>query len=407
MVKIILSEKKLPLLKESLNDIMANRLPSYVYVSAKDHNTSLGECPAFPPSHDYDFGYKLLKKRYSEILDEMTAHSLSTDETDAENLLGKLTRRAVEIETPIRPELNKLVENTVNAMFAVPYGTILLTCELKDSITPKMPLRVLPEDDGGDYGSYEFKDVKEIDEVDDIVKKRRFIDSLIQGYSLILSRKKEFFESFFTKNGFGELIGLYDVINVLNDYLVFVKEEKINKKCQNLVSYVSVHLGHGGNKSEISSQGLIFPYLLRETIRGFMELFSSHGLPKDNHKAQMIVRMADFTMAEPWDVRFGVPMWDIMFGDKIKSDMIPYFFADFCSLPTSEFFSVSKEMLAKTKKGRKYIKDEIDDLSDYSDYVKFLSGIHQKNAEHSIITDGYLSAEDIDNQTVSKEAKTP
>ena len=404
MKKIILSENDLNVIKENINDIMANKLPEYVYKSVKEHNTSLGDCPAFPPSHDYDFDYKVLKKRYAEIIDEMNFYELPLDEVEAENLLSKLMREAIKKETPIRPQLNKLTENVVNKLFAVPAETINLTCELKDKIEAAKSLRILPEDDSDDNDSYVFADVSEINQVDDIVKQRRFVDSLIQGYAMIASRYEDLYSEYFETHGFGELLSLYNKINALNDYLVFVKKEKINKKNPSLISYVGVHLGHGNNKTIIRSQGLIFPYLLRETIRGFMELFSSHGLPEDNQKAQMIIKRADFTMAEPWDIRFGKTLWEMMFGkDKIKPNMIPYFFADFCSLDTSEFFGLSQELLAKTKKGKSYIKKTISDISNNIDYQTFLKNIQQKNVDSSMITDGYMTADDLDNYQISEE----
>jgi hypothetical protein len=404
MKKIILSENDLNVIKENINNIMTNKLPKYVYKSVKEHNTSLGDCPAFPPSHDYDFDYKVLKKRYAEIIDEMNFYELPLDEVEAENLLSKLMREAIKKETPIRPQLNKLIENVVNKLFAVPAETINLTCELKDEIEAAKSLRILPEDDGDDNDSYVFADVSEISQVDDIVKQRRFVDSLIQGYAMIASRYEDLYSEYFETHGFGELLSLYNKINALNDYLVFVKKEKIDKKNPSLISYVGVHLGHGNNKTVIRSQGLIFPYLLRETIRGFMELFSSHGLPEDNQKAQMIIKRADFTMAEPWDIRFGKTLWEMMFGkDRIKPNMIPYFFADFCSLETSKFFGLSQELLAKTKKGKSYIKKTISDISNNIDYQAFLKNIQQKNVDSSMITDGYMTADDLDSYEISEE----
>lgn len=197
MKKIILSENDLNVIKENINDIMTNKLPKYVYKSVKEHNTSLGDCPAFPPSHDYDFDYKVLKKRYAEIIDEMNFYELPLDEVEAENLLSKLMREAIKKETPIRPQLNKLTENVVNKLFAVPAETINLTCELKDEIEANKSLRILPEDDGDDNDSYVFADVSEISQVDDIVKQRRFVDSLIQGYAMIASRYEDLYSEYF------------------------------------------------------------------------------------------------------------------------------------------------------------------------------------------------------------------
>ena len=404
MKKIILSHNNLNVIKESLDYLKINKLPNYVYKSVKSHNTSLGDCPSFPPSHDYDFDYKVLKKRYNEIIDEMETFGFPESIDESETILSKLMRIAVAKEKPIRPQLEKLVENVVIQLFAVPTETINLSCELKDRVECGQSLRIVPEDNSDDEDSYSFSDINEINKVDDIVKQRRFIDSLIQGYAIIASRYEDVYSDYFVSHGFADLLELYHKINVLNDYLTFVKEEKISKKNPSLISYVSVNLGHGDNKTSIKSQGLIFPYLLRETIRGFMELFSSHGLPKDNSKAQIIINRADYTMAEPWDIRFGKTLWELMFGsDKIDPTVIPYFFADFCSLDSGDFFKISQELLAKTKKGREYVENSVAYIKNDIDYQLFLNNIKQKNVDSSIITDGYLTSDDLDNYTIEEE----
>jgi hypothetical protein len=399
MKKIIISEEKLT----SLKNFMDEKLPDYVYQSVKTHNTSLGESPCFPPSSDYDFDYKLLKQRYSELIENMKEYELPLDDIEAENLLYKLTTKAMSIERGIRPHLNKLVENVINKLFAVPQETINLTCELTDNVTPQKSIRVIPED-GSDNDEYTFNDVDEISQVNDIVKQRRFINSLIQGYSVIESENDENYADFFISHGLENLLDLYAKINTLNDYLIFTKEEKIDKKNPTLVSYVEVHLGHGDNKTVIKSQGIIFPYLLKETIRGFMELFSSHGLPEDNHKAQAIIKRSDFTMAEPWDIRLGVPLWNKMFGKyHILSNMIPYFFAQYCSEEKDTFFDITKNILANTRKGKEYLLSSTENIEHDMQYQEFLDSISQKNVDNSLISDGYMTADELDSYTISEE----
>jgi hypothetical protein len=401
MKRIILSENQIALLKEDIHDLRANKLPPYVYNSAKKHNTSLGESPAFPPSNDYDYDYKILKVRFNEIINTLDELQLPKNEEEAENLLYKLMKQAVDMEKPFREQLDKLVYNTVYKLFAVPLETINLICELVDEVTPRNALRIVPEDNS-DGDVYTFNDVEEMNQVADIVKQRRFINSLIQGYALIVSTDYQLYNDFFEDKGLGDLIDLYEKINALNDYLSFSKKEKINKKKQSLISYVEVHLGHRDEKTNIKSQGLIFPYLLRETVRGFMELFASHGLPKDNTKAQSIVSLSDFTMAEPWDIRFGKVLWEKIFPKDIDSTKIPYLFADYVSLPTKDFFDISQNILANTKKGKEYIDSSLKDIDYNIEYNKFLDTIQQKNIETSMINDGYMTSDDLDNYTIEE-----
>ena len=65
-----------------------------------------------------------------------------------------------------------------------------------------------------------------------------------------------------------------------------------------LTSDVEVSLGNDETKSKIESQGVILPILLMETIKGFMELFISHGLPKNVNDAITVIGRSDFIKAE-------------------------------------------------------------------------------------------------------------
>ena len=68
--------------------------------------------------------------------------------------------------------------------------------------------------------------------------------------------------------------------------------------------------------------------MLHDAIKGFFELFSVYGLPTDPEKAKHIVSKADFLLAEPWDMRFGVQLWKMIF-DKMEladnTNIIPCF----------------------------------------------------------------------------------
>jgi hypothetical protein len=195
-----------------------------------------------------------------------------------------------------------------------------------------------------------------------------------------------------------EILKIYREILDIDNYLLFIKKEEISEKKMSQTAYVEVRLGHGNERTNIKSQGLIFPYLLKETFRGYLELFSSHRLPKDNKKAMYIIRTADFMLAEPWDLRFGVPMWDLILKncDKFSSRLIPYIFSDICALNTDEFYDIMKNLLARTGKGQEFLNNEINNVKNEFDYELFKSRIQQKNNNNSILTDGYMTEDDLD-----------
>ena len=111
-----------------------------------------------------------------------------------------------------------------------------------------------------------------------------------------------------------------------------------------------------------------------------------------------IIRKADFMLAEPWDLRFGVPMWDLILKncDKFSSRLIPYIFSDICALNTDEFYDIMKNLLARTGKGQEFLNNEINNVKNEFDYELFKSRIQQKNNNNSILTDGYMTEDDLD-----------
>ena len=79
------------------------------------------------------------------------------------------------------------------------------------------------------------------------------------------------------------------------------------------------------------------------------ELFSSHGLPDDNDKAMYIIRKSDFILAEPWDLRIGIGLMNVLYKnitDKYDSDIlkhtnrIPFLFTKLCELKIDDFNDV-------------------------------------------------------------------
>ena len=369
------------------------KLPKFLFNRLKVHNTSLGNNAAFPPEEDYPFDYKIIKKRFNEVCEGLKyLDTPTTDENELKLLLGKLLKRCKEIEEPIKPYLIKLCENWVSKELSIPDETIILNCELTNEIKPKNAFRLMPED--SDARNFDFDDINDFDNVSKVVMKRRLINALIQGIAYNCNKYSDLDSELSKLNE--ELPSLYRQISIINDYLLFINEEKITDKKPSQGACVEVFLGGKGQKTEINVQGLIFPYLLQETFRGFFELFASHGLPEDNSKANYIVRQADFLLAEPWDMRFGVGLWNILSEDIKDSKVLPYFFTTLCELPVDEFNDIIKEAFAKTKKGKTYIKELLKEAEHHAEMDRFIDTVKQRNADIAVLNDGYISSDELD-----------
>lgn len=380
------------------------KLPKFIFKRVIKKNTSLGDNKAFPPEDGVPFDYRLLKRRFEEVTINVQKISEVNDlnETNISNLLTRLIKRAKDLEEPIKENLERLCKNAVYRLFKIPSETVNLTCSIVDDVKPENGWSIMPED--ADNRDFDFEDLYEFNEVQDVILKRRMIDAFIQGASYQCSKIDDLFIAELESLN-QELPILYKKIIALNDYLLFVKEENITDEKPMQGGCVEVMLGMGDEKTDIKAQGVIFPFLLNETIRGFFELFASHGLPKDNRKAQYIISQADFLIAEPWDLRLGVGLWDMLAKDLEDTEILPFFFSNLCSLKVNEFNEVLREIFAHTKRGKSYLMHLYQEASEDMSYSinGYEDNIEQPiDANKSVINDEYLSVDDLDGYVVEE-----
>lgn len=352
---IILTEDQLGTISEINISEPTNLLVPFIYDKVKTHTTSLGDNDAFPPEDGFAFDYKILKERLRDVNEAIKTFNLeSYDERFLSSRLSKLITECIKIETPIRSNLEKVCSNAILRIFSVPQSTVNFDVELVDDVQPEHSFRIKPEPTT--KRKFDFDSIDDFNNLGKVVKKRRLINALIQGASYIYSTDEEFYVEDINSID-RRLIPLYKEITAINDYLLFIKEEKITDENPMQSGYVEVELGRGKDKSAITAKALIFPFLFHETIKGFMELFASHGLPEDNEKAMYVVRQADFLIAEPWDLRMGVKLWETLIEAGYHDpETLPYFFSDLCEMPVKEFNHVMREIFAKTKKGKHILK---------------------------------------------------
>ena len=395
MKKIYINEGFMP------NVVKGRLLPQFLFKLVKTHTTSLGDNEAFPTSDEYPFDYILLKKRYNEVCDAIDDIGLeSLDEDYLMSELSSLVTKCKELETPVRDALEKVCENALNKLFAIPEESINMTFKLVDRIKFKSPIRMRPE--SSDSLKYNFKDIADIDLSNKAIGKRRFIDALIQGASYIYANVEGLYIDDIDRIN-PELPRLYRKIRIINDFLLFTKKEEMSDDKPMQGSYVETHLGIDDAKTTIKAQGIIFPLLLHEAIKGLFELFSAHGLPQDREKAQYIIRKADFVLAEPWDLRLGVGLWRMIFGGVEDTNMIPYMFTSFVKIPTDEFNLSVKEILSNTEKGNEIINTLMTNAEYDNGYQQFTNRINARNVDKSLIKDSYFTGAETNGFEIGSE----
>ena len=161
---------------------------------------------------------------------------------------------------------------------------------------------------------------------------------------------------------------------------------------------VEVRIAGPGKRTLIESFGTVFPVMLCESIRGFMELFSSHGLPEKKASAEYVMKKADCVDAEMWAMILGPEMWNIFTSPLGDMDMkyMPLMFTNLCELEGKEFCAVMAEVFGKTKRGKEIMEKFVADVMDEIDYEDFQDSLGMKNMEKNMIADQYLTPEDLD-----------
>lgn len=376
------------------------KLPSFIIRRIEERTTSLGDNKAFP---EYDeFVPKIAAYGFSEAKEAISRID-SLESLDAEyltNHLGKLIKKCKDKERPIREKLQKVCENAIATLFKIPDETLNMSFKLVDKLEPDKAYRMLPEVERGELP--DFADLNQFINSDDDIMKRRLINSLIQGAS------RRYALSFETDDIDEELQSMYYEITAINDYLLYVKDEDISDKEPKQGACVEVLLGTAKKRTEIKAEGLLLPFLLQEAIRGFLELFAAHGLPEDKGEANEIISLADFVAAEPWDMRIGIGLWDLIDDDVDKHHLcMPYFFSDLAKMPTRKFNRRLRHIFAQDEKGDIFLNKMYDKAQRQYDYNDFEAYIELKNSNEMRLDDGYLSSEELDDYVIEEDELTP
>ena len=182
--------------------------------------------------------------------------------------------------------------------------------------------------------------------------KRRFINALIQG-----SSKKGHYMFELVREELDRidprLLNLYGIVMSINDLMYWVLPDQ-------MMDMMMSQSGVGGKEEvnietdppTVKAQGLFFPILVHELIKGTMEVLGTQGLPDDPKQAEMVMSSTDTLANEIWDLRIGPVLWEKFLAayperlfDEDKKFIQSYLFARFSALSADEFFKLAKMIL--------------------------------------------------------------
>lgn len=324
---------------------------------------SLGAHPIFPEGDESDFGQKMAAKGFSDALNSYK-RQFDTDSVDQTHILDSMVtlQETMSIEKPHIKELEELAERLIREEYNIDDGDVEVIAEITGEISLECPIKnytpLMVED-------MEFDDHDAIVRANEEVYKRRFVNAMKEGAAKRANHiYKEVDDELVSMDPrlprkYGKLMALSELASYMID------ENEMNGGEMQNGGMVNVEWPKSEDeKPVIHAQGMTFPLLMHELVKGVMELLSSHGLPQDEKMRNYVTGKADFLGAQPWDRRLGPPIWE-RFTNMLEKEDLPikhHIYSEMCGMEVHEFNTRMKEIMAGTKKGKKYITELAEEI---------------------------------------------
>ena len=379
MKNVFISEKQYQLIKESIKANAAKQL------WLTGDNTPLSSDKSYINSAVS----KMIEKAYSDAVNSFSDNIAGVEISKIEDKLSKLILICQKKEEKIKTELEKLCADIALSLFDLNGTELDLECNLVNAVNQTKDFHIKPDV----KGEVEYDNIEEINTEDKDEVRRRYTNAITIGAALELTDKviaksvKEIFELD------EELPYLYTKIIKINNYLLLVNNKEITDKDNAQDAYNEVQVFSDSNKASILAEGVIFPFLLTETIRGFIEIMTSKTLPEK--RADYIMNTCDILEDEPKYMILGRVFWNKLCGDGSDEINAEKLLQKLLSLDTEQFNALMDVVLVGTKLGKKGMRKILDKIKYDSDYKSFEKDLDNKRKEKEIIADGYFTEEEL------------
>lgn len=202
--------------------------------------------------------------------------------------------------------------------------------------------------------------------------KRRVINMIIQG----ASKKGHYMfhnveEKLIEITGNPNLLNSYGIMMSINDTLYWqASDDKIKMMMGNGGEGAAGVAGKESVDTQqdppvVKAEGMNFPVLVHELIKGTLEVLAVHGRPEDEDTWSEVESQEDTLEKEMWDLRLGPALWERIrnqFPEDILTDENQYKLQNFLlieifKLPSREFFVFIREVLMETERGKRLMSE--------------------------------------------------
>lgn len=386
MKNIFINNEQYRLIKESLENNQG--LPSWLIDSVTNKR--------FPLSSDKPYVneaiIRILEKAYESAVGSFSDDITSFQVDKIENKLNKLILICQKKEEKIKSELEKLCADIVLSLFELNGKELELTCNLVTYIPQTKNFHIKPDE----QSPFEYDSIDEINLEDSDEVRRRYTNAITIGAALELTDKllKKCVSEIFELDE--ELPYLYTKIVKISNYLLLIKHSEITDENHQQDAYCETSIDDSSNQINILAEGVIFPFLLTESIRGCIEALSFNTLPEK--RAEYIVNKCDALQDEPYYMIFGRIFWNMICGNEFDDIYVEKLLQKLMSLDTEKFNTLMDEVLVGTKLGKRGLENIRSKIKYDSDYQSFEKDLANKRKEKEIIVDGYFTESDLDEE---------
>ena len=334
---------------------------------------------------------RLVSSRFNKVADSLKQvtgiEDLSSNHVK-QMLMGEMmraTQQVMSIESRHKEQLKTLAKKISFLETGVPEGTYEVVMYLNENPIDISDFRFKPEDDEEEddekkppmeIPSFEIEDLTPEEEFELEKHKRNIVLALIQGSA----KKAHYAYQKYPKELDRinpQLYPLYNKIMSINDFFYFTMEQMIEMMSETgsgVAGKVDTETikdsdeegeeGGGQSKDIITANGMIFPILVHEVVKGIDRFLSQHSLPKNTKLAQRVMGQTDLLRNEPSQLRIGPEIVEILrmslpdeFFESGTEEYLPWFKIELYKIDAKEFVHMFGDILdTNEKKKEKGIK---------------------------------------------------
>lgn len=335
---------------------------------------------------------KLVSSRFKQVVDKLRG-ALNANQISQQVFMGAMSRmmgevsNVVRIESAHRDELEKLAIQAALEATEVPEDWFDIQSRLNRGMIDVSDFRMKKEEIEQEeeemlQTSFDVEEMTDEERLELEKHKRNIINAIVQGKA---KKGHYVFELPGIKSKLDRISpSLYDAykrIMATNDMLYFTMDEMIemmSQTGQGVAGKVKIQSGgdddegegeEGEEKSDVKiiADGMMFPILVHEIIKGIEEAKAKRGLPEDPELATKVMGQTDVLRHEPEQLMLGPAivekiresMPDEVFEDK---GLINWFEDELYSYEAKEFLNIIGDILSSSPSDNKRGKKKFEEI---------------------------------------------